>query len=161
MSAETRPFEDAAQEREWQEQERALREERRAAGHGDDDLLVARYRVVARVLRDLPPGPLPADFADDVAYLAETAGDGTRLSAVEPLLTAFDRTLLAVLIILFAAATGIAVALCGVLPQISAMATHVLLLLANPWLSSLLGCLALSVGMRAVAGRFGGVGLVC
>lgn len=56
-------------EREWQLQERALREEREAAPGGDDPAL-AQYRRVARALRTPLADALPADFAAQVAARA-------------------------------------------------------------------------------------------
>lgn len=53
-------------EREWQLQERALREERDGSVAGDDPA-VADYRKVAHALRTPPPVALPADFAVQVA----------------------------------------------------------------------------------------------
>lgn len=56
-------------EREWQLQERALREERDGAPGGDDPVL-AQYRQVARALRAPLADALPADFAAQVAARA-------------------------------------------------------------------------------------------
>jgi hypothetical protein len=65
---------DAIEEREWQAQERALQAERNGAGPGVDDPLVARYRVLARALRqplvDAPPADFAAAVARQVAPLA-------------------------------------------------------------------------------------------
>jgi hypothetical protein len=65
-------------EREWRQQERALREERLHAGDsGDAD--VAAYRRIVRVLREPLPDALPADFAQAVAAQAArlpARGDG-------------------------------------------------------------------------------------
>ena len=58
---------DAIDEREWQAQERALQAERNGAGSGADDPLVARYRVLARALRQPLADAPPADFAAAVA----------------------------------------------------------------------------------------------
>ena len=56
-------------EREWQLQERALREERAGlAGNGDPEL--AAYRRVAHALRRAPEERLPSNFAYLVAGLA-------------------------------------------------------------------------------------------
>jgi hypothetical protein len=52
-------------EREWQLQERALHDERLGVGESEDPAL-ARYRQVARVLRQPLPSALPADFATRV-----------------------------------------------------------------------------------------------
>ena len=57
-------------EREWQAQERALQNERSGTDTAADDALVARYRTIARALRQPPPGALPSNFAYEVARLA-------------------------------------------------------------------------------------------
>jgi hypothetical protein len=57
-------------EREWQAQERALHNERTGTDAAADDALVARYRTVARALRQPPPEGLPSNFAYEVARLA-------------------------------------------------------------------------------------------
>jgi hypothetical protein len=60
----------ARAEREWQNQERALRLERNgAAARGDSS--VDRYRLIVRALRDPPLDPLPLGFAADTAARAE------------------------------------------------------------------------------------------
>ena len=64
-----RPFE-ASEEREWQAQERALRNEKLGSDAAQDDALVARYRTIARALRQPPAGALPSNFAYEVARLA-------------------------------------------------------------------------------------------
>ena len=56
-------------EREWQAQERALRDAR--DGVPSTDPLALRYRTVADALRAPVPGVLPADFAAQVAQRAE------------------------------------------------------------------------------------------
>jgi hypothetical protein len=56
-------------EREWQLQERALREERDGAPTGDDPAL-ADYRTVARALRTPLAIDLPSDFAAQVSARA-------------------------------------------------------------------------------------------
>ena len=71
-------------EREWQLQERALREERDGAAGGDEPVL-AQYRQVARALRAPLPDALPADFA---ALVAARAGARARADGrVEQLIT--------------------------------------------------------------------------
>jgi hypothetical protein len=71
------PVNERVDEREWQAQERALREVRagmapRDEALGGDEILVARYRHVARVLAMLPAPGLHAGFAAEVARLAAT-----------------------------------------------------------------------------------------
>lgn len=65
-----RDFDDEREQREWDAQERALREERsgtRAAG----DPAVAQYRLVARALREPSFPAVPHDFAARTAALVE------------------------------------------------------------------------------------------
>ena len=78
-------------EREWQAQERALREARDGLPVTPDDARLARYRNIAEALRQPPQGALPADFASQVARIAlqgsvagRTAarGDATRFEQV-------------------------------------------------------------------------------
>lgn len=57
-------------EREWQAQERALLNERLGIDAGQDDALVARYRTIARALRQPPAGGLPSNFAYEIARVA-------------------------------------------------------------------------------------------
>jgi hypothetical protein len=76
--AEATPFD----EREWQLQERALREEREGSVAGDDPA-VADYRKVARALRTPLDVELPADFAARVAArVAARHGAESRLEQV-------------------------------------------------------------------------------
>jgi hypothetical protein len=60
-------------EREWQVQERALREARDGLDMSSDDIALAQYRSIALALRQPPHGVLPADFA---AGVARFAGEG-------------------------------------------------------------------------------------
>ena len=57
-------------EREWQAQERALREVRDGPGMPSEDSAVAQYRDIANALRQPPHATLPADFAASVARIA-------------------------------------------------------------------------------------------
>ena len=59
-------------EREWQAQERAMRDGRDTAAD-DGDALTARYRMIDQALRDPPLTPLPLDFAASVARQARNA----------------------------------------------------------------------------------------
>jgi hypothetical protein len=59
---------DRFDEREWNLQERALREERLHAAAGDPD--VAAYRRIVRTLREPLPDALPTNFAASVAAQA-------------------------------------------------------------------------------------------
>jgi hypothetical protein len=61
------PFADAAQEREWLAQEKALKRERLSLDAAGDSARDRDYRAVARALRVPPADGLPADFAVRVA----------------------------------------------------------------------------------------------
>ena len=79
---------DAIDEREWQAQERALQAERNGSGPGIDDPVVARYRVLARALRQPLTDVPPADFAAIVArQVAPQAAAEAVDSALERVLT--------------------------------------------------------------------------
>lgn len=72
------PGHDTALEREWQLQERALREERAGlAGAADPEL--ASYRRIAQALRRAPDERLPSNFAYVVADLAARGMRAARL----------------------------------------------------------------------------------
>lgn len=60
-------FDDAAREREWQAQERALQAERLGLDPAAGDARMRRYRLLARALREPTPEALPADFARRMA----------------------------------------------------------------------------------------------
>lgn len=74
-------FDDAAHEREWQAQERALQAERLGLDPASDDARVRRYRLLARSLREPMPVALPADFARQMA--AQVAASPTPTRATE------------------------------------------------------------------------------
>lgn len=63
---------------EWLAQERALQDER-AGAVSTNDPLVARYRVIARALRQPLPEALPADFARTLAAQVQNAPLDTRV----------------------------------------------------------------------------------
>lgn len=67
MNHDITSFDDLAQEREWQAQERALRAERLGLDPSGGDGRVRRYRLLARALREPMPPALPADFARRMA----------------------------------------------------------------------------------------------
>jgi len=54
-------------EREWQVQEEALRDQRLGRERLSEDAHAATYRRIAQALRTPPPVALPADFAADLA----------------------------------------------------------------------------------------------
>jgi hypothetical protein len=98
-------------EREWQAQERALREVRagaapRDAALGGDDALVARYRDVARALAVPPASGLHAGFATEVAQLA-----AKRHAAPD---AGLERGLLRMLVLAMALSSAVVVAVYGV-----------------------------------------------
>jgi hypothetical protein len=152
MNHDPRPFDDEADEREWQAQERARAAERSGAPVGGDDAMASRYRTVARALGALPREALPADFARDVARRAEADRPTRRALAAEPALGPFERALLAMLALLFAAVTVVAVVTLGLSQQIGDAVRGVGALLANRWLLALLACLVFPlVGSRTRA----------
>ncbi len=65
------PFNDAACEREWLAQERALQRERMQLDPAGDDALSQRYRMLARALREPLGETLPVDFAQRVTARAD------------------------------------------------------------------------------------------
>ncbi len=69
---------DRRQQREWQAQERALREEREC-NDVIADSRIAQYRMIARALREPMPDLLPADFATNLAARVAHAPLDTRL----------------------------------------------------------------------------------
>lgn len=73
-------------EREWQAQEQALRDERLGVAASGSDAPDAHYRAIARALREPPAESLPGDFARQVAGLAKAraplARDATRFERI-------------------------------------------------------------------------------
>lgn len=134
------PFDDAAQEREWLAQERAMRRERLRLDPAGDDARGRRYRLLARALREPLPDALPADFAQQMAR--RVAAVPTRRAASG---TAFEFALTLALATALAVAAGVVVAMYGsawlpsfvtILPTPHAPATR--------WLLALAGCLGAS-----------------
>ena len=134
------PFENPAQEREWQAQERALDAERRGLDATADDARTRRYRLLARTLREPVPVALPADFAQRMA--AQVTAMPSRQQAVEP---RFESTLASALLVVLLLAGGAMLAYYGnawlpafraLLPTAGAPATG--------WLLALGGCLGAS-----------------
>ena len=124
-------------DKEWQAQERARLDERNGAG-GADDPLLARYRMVARALRQAPAPALPADFA------ARVAARAAHVHA--PADTRFERLAMRGLVVALALSAAVAAAVYGgawlqsfalVLPRQSPG-------LVLNWALALAGCLALS-----------------
>ncbi len=79
-------------EREWQMQERARLDERKARESGHDPA-AASYRRIAHALRQAPPVDLPVDFAATIARRAE---------AIRPAVVdaRFEQRLVAALVVL-------------------------------------------------------------
>ncbi len=134
------PFDDAAHEREWLAQERAMQRERLQLDPAGDDARSRRYRLLARALREPLPDALPADFAQQlVARVAAAPARRTTSGA------RFESTLTLALATALVVAAGVAVAIYGgawlpsfvtLLPTPHAPATH--------WLLALAGCLGAS-----------------
>lgn len=138
-------------QREWQAQERAVREERLglplARGDDADGARVAGYRLLARALRHPPLERPPADFAAQVARHVQ-AGPAFEERVERWLL----RALLAVLAL---AAVGVA-ALYGAAwwPALAAF-PQALPAGAGAWASALLACLALSWLLQGLLRQLG------
>jgi hypothetical protein len=144
MSHDPRPFDDAADEREWQAQERARAEERAGNALGGDDPLVARYRLVARALSVPAHEMLGADFARETARRSESDRPAPRAADAVRALAPFERTLLISLTVVFSAITIVAAIASGLSQPIGDAAREIGALAANPWLLTLLACLAVS-----------------
>ena len=95
-------FDNAADEREWQLQERALDEVRRGVTGGDE--LLVGHRQVAQALRRAPAPDLPADFAASLA---------ARVVIAPALDTRVERHLLRALVVVLALSAAVAVAVYG------------------------------------------------
>ena len=120
---------------EWLAQERALQDERRD-GASSDDPLQARYRQIARALRQPLPHALPDDFAARIAALA--AADA-RHGAVD---TAVEQRLVRALVTLLALSAAVVAALYG--QQWLQAIVAVLPGVAFNWTLALLACVGLS-----------------
>jgi acetyl esterase/lipase len=134
------PFDDAAHEREWLAQERAMQRERLQLDPAGDDARSRRYRLLARALREPLPDALPADFAQQLA--TRVAATPARQAAPG---RSFESTLTLALATALAVAAGVMVAIHGgawlpsfvtLLPAPHAPATR--------WLLALAGCLGAS-----------------
>lgn len=129
------PFDDPAQEREWQAQERALQAERRGLDPAADDARVRRYRLLARTLREPMPDALPADFARQMAARVATAP--AQRHAAD---SRFESTLVSVLAVVLLVAGSMMLAVYGstwlpafrsLLPATGSPATSLLLALGG------------------------------
>jgi hypothetical protein len=133
-------FDDAASEREWLAQERAMRRERLHLDTAGDDARVLRYRALARALREPPQESLPVDFAQRVAAQA-TCVPARRTVSV----TAFEFFLMSALAVTLVTAAIVVTVLYGSswLPSISA-ALPAPDPLTVRWLLAFAGCMGLS-----------------
>lgn len=140
MNNDIPPFDDAAHEREWQTQERALRAERLGLDPAAGDARMRRYRLLARTLREPMPDALPADFAQRMAALAAPAA-----APQQPPHGRFESTLVSALAVVLLVAGGVMLAdydsawlpaFRDLLPASGAPATG--------WLLALGGCLGVS-----------------
>lgn len=130
-------------EREWQAQEQALRDERLGIAASGSNVPDAHYRSIARALSEPPADALPADFAHRVANLAAkqaaTVGDATP----------FEKLMLNALGVLLAVSGVLAMALYGseALAEVDARIVH--------WGLALVACAALSWSFDFARQRFG------
>ena len=134
------PFDDAAHEREWLAQERAMQRERLQLDPTGDDARSRRYRLLARALREPWPDALPTDFAQQLVARGAAAPTRRTTSGM-----GFESTLTLALATVLAVAAGVVVASYGgawlpsfvtLLPTPHAPATR--------WLLALAGCLGAS-----------------
>jgi hypothetical protein len=128
------PFDDAAQEREWLEQENTLRRERLNLDPAGDDARGRRYRPIAQALREPLPDGLPADFAMRVAARAAATPSAR-----------FEYALMIVLVAALVVAAGVIIMTYGsewTRPFDAILAAPNTR--ANIWLMALAGCLGAS-----------------
>ena len=123
------------EEREWQAQERALRDERNGAARGDDPLQ-ARYRLIARALRQPLPHAPPDDFAAQVAARARMQ------AAHAPPDLRIEQHLVRALIAVLALSAAVAVAWYG--PQWLQAIAVLLPGAALNWTLALMACVGVS-----------------
>jgi hypothetical protein len=124
-----------AAEREWQAQERALRDEQQGVHPAASDPAARRYRAIAQALRQPPQAQLPVGFAQRTARrIVQMAVPDTRL----------ERNLIRVLVAVFALAAVGATVLYGRdwVPALTAGIPA--RWLTDPWLAALAVCLGLS-----------------
>jgi hypothetical protein len=124
-------------EREWQAQERALREARDGAPASGDDGMASQYRHIAEALREPPAHGLPANFAAQVA--ARAAAAQTNAAMVD---TRLERALLRGLAIALALSGVVALAFYGA--PLAAQSLSVLGSEGAGWLLALGACVAVS-----------------
>jgi len=145
----TRLPDDEQIEREWQAQERALEQERRGVDAAADEVVVQRYRLLARALRQPPVDALPADFARRVAVRTAVLGADGSVNA------GFERHLLQAMITAFGLAAGAVLVTYGAdglssLFEVARLGS----VLGGRWLLALLACVGVSIAaQRATAHR--------
>lgn len=130
-------------EREWQAQEQALRDERLGIAASGSDAPDAHYRTIARALSEPPADRLPRDFAHDVARLAMSQAAPVSADA------RFELTLLNLLGIVLIASGAIVLAMYGREAFAGVDARIV------QWGSALAACAALSWSFDWARRRFG------
>lgn len=95
----------AADEHEWQAQERAMHDARNSLATTGNDALAARYRAVSQALRQPPMAAIPMDFAARVARRAATMSEAAD--------ERFERVLVQVLVALLGLSVGVISVLYG------------------------------------------------
>jgi hypothetical protein len=139
------PDDDMSQvdEREWQAQERALREERLHLSTSDP--AAAGYRRIARALRTPIAAGLPADFA---AHVARHVGPARLDLHIE-------RGLLLGISVALAVAVPVVLAMYGAVGlEVAAAVFPSLSQVAPNWLFALAACVGLTAAMEPLRGRF-------
>lgn len=129
-------------EREWQAQEEALRDERLGLGRPTADARAVAYRRIAQALRMPPPVALPADFAAELARRVAAPRVDMRL----------EHWLVGVLVAVFGIAAGIVAWLYGGdwLGTSAAFAPQLANGTTLKWVLAVIGCLAVaSIGRPA------------
>lgn len=101
----------AIDEREWQAQERAMREAREGAASTDP--MTMRYRRVADALREPLPDLLPPDFAAQVARQAEANAAAPLMVAEPPTEKGFEFNLMRGLLGLLGLGSAVVAAMYG------------------------------------------------
>jgi hypothetical protein len=142
----TRLPDDEQIEREWQAQERALEQERRGVDAAADEVVVQRYRLLARALRQPPVDALPADFARRLAVRAAAVGADGSVNA------GFERHLLQAMIAAFGLAVGAVLVAYGGdgLSSLSEVA-RLGRALGGRWLLALLACVGVSIAAQRMS----------
>lgn len=133
-------------EREWQAQERALREARSGRRLPSDDVVLARYQAIAEVLGQSPQHALPADFAGRVARIA---AQRTNMQSPQP---AGEQVLVRVLACAFALSAAVAFGAYGA--RLLAMLQAATGGDGLKWMLLLAGCMGLSWSLDRLRQRW-------